>query len=466
MGRFNGNNNQGALRQLLERRNFSVNAYDSVSTPLTPDGDSPREPTRSAQRSRNRRSGSPLPDQLYPRPVRDFNFAERVLYGRINRAHDPIFLKKSNLKTLRNDPSEGLLLQAVSFVADAFDNFVTQWQASAARGRLDLSDDYLVEIEPFRAFVDPDTEYNNYLIDLRNVFLETYLTKKRNEQIGDYRAFVKIYLQFLMDVSATIPITKTAYITSNFAGPMISGLAIDLADLDASNDAIKEEFINSANFGFYKLYARENGFYIDKQVPWRLVADIGSPQMLRYSAPYGFSTDGDILRQCYGRAGSQDILSLQRNIIDTYNALVRDNPVVRIPSSLRRISQCGPQYIRREPITIESAVLSYSRDYWVDKYIDIRYNEQRSRLSEGAISEIRKTVVKLVQNSLNDAMAINYINNNIRNFDAFNGSYAHLNFDRQARENSQPRANTSASRARATPSRASATSRGTTTTGY
>ena len=31
-----------------------------------------------------------------PKMITDFNFAERVLYGRINRAHDPIFLKKSN----------------------------------------------------------------------------------------------------------------------------------------------------------------------------------------------------------------------------------------------------------------------------------------------------------------------------------------------------------------------------------
>ena len=136
MGRFNGNNNQGTLRQFVERRNYSVNAYGSGG------------------------------DELYPRPVRDFNYAERVLYGRINKAHDPIYLKTSNLVPLRDQPSEGASLRAVNFVADAFNTLVVQWAGAAASGKLDLSDPVLSTIVPVRAYRDYDEAYNNYKISL------------------------------------------------------------------------------------------------------------------------------------------------------------------------------------------------------------------------------------------------------------------------------------------------------------
>tara|TARA_R100000664_G_C2744219_1_gene132268 strand:- start:270 stop:1601 length:1332 start_codon:yes stop_codon:yes gene_type:complete len=434
MARFNGNNDQGVLQQFLERGNFSATAYDSVSAPLTPMGDDPREPSPASARRHTTHVDGPFEDGLYPRPVKDFNFAERVLYGRINKAHQPIFLKKSNLKTLRNDSSEGALLQAVDFVADSFNNFVTQWQGAATTGRLDLSDPYLTTIEPLRAFVDYDQKYNAYKADLRNTFIEVFVTKERNERITDFESFMKIFWDYILELSSAVPITKTSFVTSRFAGPMISGLCIEVADFDASNDADKERFINSLNFGFYKLFARNNGFSIDKQVPWRLVADIASPQMLQYSAPYGFNDESAILRNCYGVAGAQDILDLKEMAIDFYNVLVAKSPVLRIPASLSYTSQCGDRYIRRSPVTIDQALSSYSLQFWVDKYIDIRYNEQKKPVSEGALSEIRKVVSRLIPYAQGERLAINYINSNIITFDNFRGSYAQRTLRRRNRE--------------------------------
>ena len=79
----------------------------------------------------------------------------------------------------------------------------------------------------------------------------------------------------------------------------ITGLAIEIADVNAANDNAKMElFANSINWEFYLTAARSFGFMVDLDVPWRLVADIGSSVMLSASR-YGASTTDDVLNQYF-----------------------------------------------------------------------------------------------------------------------------------------------------------------------
>ena len=72
----------------------------------------------------------------------------------------------------------------------------------------------------------------------------------------------------------------------------------------------------------------------------------------------------------------------------------------------------------------------YSLFFWIDKYISVRYNEQRKPISEGALSEVRKVAARLVQSLPADRFSVTYINDNIRTFDNFKGSYARKFLDR------------------------------------
>ena len=58
-------------------------------------------------------------DSLYVKPVRDFYFAERALYGRVNKNHNPIILNASKTKELASSNDSTKPLVAVDFVADA-----------------------------------------------------------------------------------------------------------------------------------------------------------------------------------------------------------------------------------------------------------------------------------------------------------------------------------------------------------
>ena len=403
MGRFNGNNRQGTVRQFAERQNFSLNAYG---------------------RGEN---------SFHPQPIKDFNFAERVLYGRIDKSHNPIFLKTTNLSPLLNQPSEGPILQAVNFVADAFSKFVLTFESQAIRGRLDENDPYIFNIVPKKAHIGVNGLYQEYMTSLRNVFIYDFLTKERKDSIIDFNSFLKLFFQYILETAETIPITKTSFITSKLAGPLTSGLCIEIADLDASDDSIKEEFITSPNFGHYKLIARNHGFCIDKQAPWRLVADIASVPMLRFSAPYGATNERRVLTNYYSRPGGDDLTNIKRMAIDFYNTLVSLERDIIIPTSFEYLQRCGPKIITRVPMTIGEIITNYSDNFWIDKYIDIRYLEQKKPISSGALEELRKTSKNFFFIAP-PLFTIYIINNAIKNFDNFQGSYAKRVLDIQNSE--------------------------------
>jgi len=64
--------------------------------------------------------------------------------------------------------------------------------------------------------------------------------------------------------------------------PLSTGLCVEIDDKSYDNDAEKHRFINHPNFSFYKIAARKHGFMIDRNVPWRLVADVSSFKMREY----------------------------------------------------------------------------------------------------------------------------------------------------------------------------------------
>ena len=170
---------------------------------------------------------------------------------------------------------------------DAFESLVREYSLFATAGSLDDSQPYLVSLKAYRAFDNVDTMYYNYQKIIQGFFLQEYITADTDASIESFGSFMKFFMEFVDRNSAFYPITKTAFIPSSLCSPMVSGLSIDLSDLDPSDDAGKEKFMDSVNFDYLTQLTKKYGFYIDKYVPWRITADIGSPAMLQYAVKYG-----------------------------------------------------------------------------------------------------------------------------------------------------------------------------------
>ena len=83
-----------------------------------------------------------------------------------------------------------------------------------------------------------------------------------------------------------------------------TGLAIEIFDGDYGNDAQSVSFINDPNYPIYEELCRKYGFKIDKNIPWRMVANIKSNNLSPYileSFPLALNTfrPRDVFKQFF-----------------------------------------------------------------------------------------------------------------------------------------------------------------------
>ena len=387
MSKFLGNNKMRSSQVFFERANYAVNAF-------------PRE------------IGT-----LYIKPVSNFLFAERTLYGRINKNHDVIALNSAFLKDVASRAKPTAPTQALEFVVDAFEGLVGELQKQGLAGRLDAEDPYLYEVRCHNAYVSNKAMYLNYTKLLKSSFLDTFLTKELDEKITGFKSFLPVFFEFLEKVAKNSSVTKPAFIASNLCSPMVSGLSLNLTNLDPSDDRQKQKFLESPNFPYLVAAAKKYGFYIDQFVPWRLIADIGSPAMLSFAAPYGATSEDLILSRYFQKVGGNDIADMQRLALEIYNFLAIERKTLRIYKEgvLNRVC--------REPATLDTLASVQPLLYWVDKYIDIRYIEQREPGSFGKVVELKKNCNRL-SNHTDLRYILTIINGAFKGFDNFEGSFA------------------------------------------
>jgi len=387
MTNFKGNNKLNSINSFFERTNYASNAF-------------PQE------------AGS-----LYVKPVRNFLFAERMLYGRINNNHDVITVNEAFLKAIPSRANPKSQVQALSFVVNAFEDLVKEMSAQARAGRLNQEDPYLFDVKSHSSFVSSKVMYLNYLELLRKAFLGTFLTRERRQDIINFKTFLPAFFEFLTTVAENSSVSKPAFVASNLCSPMISGLSINVTDLDPSDDSHKQKFLNSPNFPYFLAAAKKYGFSIDQFVPWRLTADVGSPAMLRYSTASGASSSELIISRFFQKVGGDDLLDLQRLALEFYNSLVKQERNIRVRKETKVTIVCRPF------ATVDSIVNAGSTTFWLDKYIDLRYIEQRKPGSHGKVVELKKNCKQLLPHT-----GINYIitiiNGAFKGFDNFEGSFA------------------------------------------
>ena len=396
MANFKGKNNLNSKDLFVERTRYSVDAFPTDD------------------------------DTLYPRPIKDFNFGERVLYGRINKRHVPIVIRKTLLKDIQAAGDPQKRIQALSFVSDAFDAMVRDFNSASFRGKLVESDELLKELVAQTAHIDYYRMYTSYIDALQTIFLETISGDSRRSQIQNFDTFLPFYLEFVQRISATQPVTRSKFIASNYTNPLISGLVIEVLKPGPSaygDDSYKERFINTPNFPIYQELALKHGFSIDKNIPWRLVANIQSNSMLVYAGRYGHTSDFNILNNCYFTTYSDDLAVYARNAMIFYNAFVDANPT-KIVDARRPGGSPRPRVQHMKKITMAELNASYPVIFWLDSYIDVRYNEQNKPGSRGKIISLKKTA----QNALKVGQieALRTINESLGGFGAFAGSYSSM----------------------------------------
>tara|TARA_Y100000592_G_scaffold10162_1_gene14354 strand:- start:1163 stop:2368 length:1206 start_codon:yes stop_codon:yes gene_type:complete len=339
------------------------------------------------------------------------------LYGKIDPNGTTLIPKGNKLKQLRYTKQSRTVF-ALNFVADAWKNLVLDLRDYAERGRIVLDSPYASPLAT-RGYEDSNLLYDEHIRELIYPSLsEEYLTlKQKNKQAKDFKGFLGAISPLLRQITKDFPLTRSGFIESNLCPVYCSGLVIDFADDRYSEDFPKlETYINDNNFVFFAELARRHGFYIDKNIPFRVVANVSSPSMRKYMAKYyepdALFFDGVWFDHSY----RQDIPNLEVYLFDMYEAFRLSNPYVfsytqgeacknhTISTSLRRAETSFDQQFGERG--------EFENRWYLKTYFLLRRLERNEELSEiSSVADLRLIYDILETRGFFDALY--YLHNHI-----------------------------------------------------
>ena len=252
---------------------------------------------------------------------------ERPMFGKVNLKGNAIVLSEINLKQLRTRPKERTFF-AVDFVADAFEAMKVYYNKAFKRKKL-KQNSMLRQMKPLRAWESINFSYHEHILTLYKGFFEVFIKiTKQEKQIISFETFLQVYGQYLENFLDTMPMTKTGFVLSQDASIHFSGLAIDV--FPANNKEVTKniyDFASDPNFPFFLNACKKFGFRVDKHAPYRIIADIYSPNMKKWMKPYGLTPE-KFLKEYYYEAYKYDVSSLAIYLKDFYNSYISTWPYI------------------------------------------------------------------------------------------------------------------------------------------
>ena len=368
--------------------------------------------------------------------IKDFLKDEKLLIGRVDPFGNPLLIDNVYLKTFTVGVG-GSQAVAANFVIDAFSDMQLEFQNALRVGKVDNDSVALGELAAKKGYIDPSDGYFKHRERLTKIFRRYILGSRKIDEIKDFETFVPVFLDFVAQVASRNPITETMYILTNKNSVLSSGLALEIYEGDYGDDVLKYDlFYDDINFEYLKNLAYGHGFVIDKHIPWRLVADLNSPQMAPYienalNAPGAKA--GFVLETMYSRPHLDDIDNIADIMLKMYNMVARlrprsikktSNATTSLGSSKSVFRKCSRKQSFTRKLTSLKEVSKLPLSYWIDKYVRVRNAETGLRYDDATLNIIIKNTTDLA-NSLDIRAAVRYTATKFDNFEHFNGSLFH-----------------------------------------
>ena len=267
----------------------------------------------------------------------DFWYKE-PLYGRIDQKENAVYPEEGKFKAITSVSKQGAGLYALNFVVDAFEGlrrYLIKSSMSPQKTGMVVQGTLFTNIVAHRAWEDLHDKYHRWT-EITYEWFKAYLNTSRRSKFDpsgnlanlninsfhNFEGFLKAFHQFARDYAPKVPLTRTAYVLSRFASPRISGLIIEIGDDTPADDLVKyRRWIKDPNFEYYVKAAQRYGFYVDKNCPWRLIANLNNPGMKIYMERYNINLD-NLFGTCYYRTELYDIEVLRQYLTAMYQSFI------------------------------------------------------------------------------------------------------------------------------------------------
>jgi len=329
----------------------------------------------------------------YPNLV-DFRFAEKALYGRVNRQYQPMVPNESFLKLEYLSAGNPDGIQAFDFVADAFRDLQNKFKFQVASGQLDSGDEYLTEIVPTAGYKSALNLYesysSSYSVAIGNII------KKKNIKFTTFEEFVGILIPYMKNtIKNGKTVTYPAFIKSKDCPIHVSGLVIEIATIKANDDNFKyESFYKSRNWDFFLNACNTYGFMVDCNMPNRLVADIGSAAMVEKMSKYNsvINSTERFLANCYDTAVFDDFTKFKKFLFRLY----RDNKRTTILSTTHNSNDGSRAVVRTvKSYTYQDFLSEFGDEYFLNLYCELRFLEEESKFTNDQKKSLIENAIEL-----------------------------------------------------------------------
>lgn len=317
-------------------------------------------------------------------------------YGRINKKGMPIICNENSLKAITS-AQEGSNPLALNFVADAFDDMSDSFARLRQQGGPGAvnDDSIFYPLEAVSAWSSARDEYASWISGYFDSFVNTYLRLDvvENRKIVNFSSFVSAFYKFTQQNVSTVPLTFSQFVISSLCPFSSNGLTIEVYEGDSDDDGAKfEECLSDPNFELYRKLAQNHGFMIDKNIPWRLIANLNHPYMLKKQKLNGYFGEKNNLEQIFTFAFSQphreDIDMLRIHLAGFYSAFIETFPEFHIPVEIfcDGIPQLKNRTVKRKPLENvfhpngslkenSSYIEQYGDLFWLRFYLYLKKSE-------------------------------------------------------------------------------------------
>ncbi len=199
---------------------------------------------------------------------------KKKLYGVLD--HE-FYIVQPNLvlKSFSMGPED---IQGLNYVVDAYESFYQKYSKMISEG-VTSPPDSVGDLTPVRSYVNFEESYLSYRIVTSGRIL-SLLLEENHGRLTFIEAVRKIMEAIFHDDFRQYNVTKTGFILSKSFSIFSTGMYIDLGqNLSAQIDLEKGKMIKHSGFDCYYKMATESGFYVDKNSPWRLIANLSSTVM-------------------------------------------------------------------------------------------------------------------------------------------------------------------------------------------
>tara|TARA_Y100000310_G_scaffold341054_1_gene438931 strand:- start:1092 stop:1892 length:801 start_codon:yes stop_codon:yes gene_type:complete len=231
---------------------------------------------------------------------------------------------------------------------------------------------------------------------------------RHNRQVKDINTFLELFLQFSKEIGPNAPVTKVGYIESVYSGVNHNGLIIEIASANHAVDFAKWKWTQDVGFDFWRRGCAMHGFWVDRNAPWRIVANIESKSMLRYMKKYDIHSIKELFDVYFVRVFSDEIRDFKKYLYRLYYSFIQHDPVIVEKTFLPNHKKTRTTRTRRATLRETDFYHKYGDRYWVRYWFMIRIAELGVVFSQHRREQILKTAYK-IQIELDLPSALEYL---------------------------------------------------------